>query len=259
MFLKLNVFETALIIGLGMFKHFYGFSIIELNYSKLPLLAPNAASSLFVLSILCMLSKIRTFWTQTSQMPQRFIIFLLELSLILYACDFILYQLWLPTLKLLNFLCHFLGQYVITSNQNFLIYKAPQLSKFIRNDGFYFMRFLLAAGIFVLMLNVTGCLKRLKQLILKAEENFKTVDLTKADNMYYEDYNVGNGTTLQNINTTRNLMPIDVYELPCVPPEDILNLSNRSVVSKQKKPRSLRKTKRKSRVLLDDDLDEYNC
>ncbi|KNC32826.1 hypothetical protein FF38_10808 [Lucilia cuprina] len=241
--MKLNIIESAIIICLGIFMHLHGLSIIELRYSKLPLLTPNAASSLFVLSVLGMLTKLRIFLPQTKRMPQKFLIYLVELALILYATDLILRQIWLPSLRLLNFLCHFLGQYIITSNQNFLTYNAPQLADWIRNEAFYIARFLLAAITFLIALNVTGLVKLLQATLAFGRNNNMSEDLLNNEVMPYSDYYSINSATKQNIDSLKQL-PFDVYELPCVPQEDILNLANR-VANRQKKPKTMRKTKRK--------------
>lgn len=236
--------------------HLFGLSIIELRYSKFPLLSPNAASTLFVLSVLGMFTKLRTWLPKATRKPQKFLIFLIELALILYGTDLIVRQIWVPSLKLLNLCCHFLGQYVLRANQNFLLYNAPQLSSWIRNDAFYITRFLLALITFLFTINLSGFLEVLKTTEIGGGSN-NIVDLTNHENRF--DCNVYSNSlrSSQNIEHIQQ-KSFNVDDLPCVPQEDILNFARR-VCPTQRKQKFARKNKRKTKVFLDDDSSEYNC
>ena len=244
---KVNVFESAIIIFVGMFMHLYRISIIELRYSRLLLLTPNAASSLFVFSVLSTFAKLRPLWPQTLRMPQKFLIFLVELALILCATDFILRQVWLPTLRLLNFICNYLAHYVLAANQGFIIYNAPEFSNWIRNDAFYIARFTLAVTSFIFMIDSTGMMQVLKAKNFVNIKKLETIcpDVIQTSDNKMQEFN-------QNVSPLRSV-PFDVYQLPCVPQEDIIIMAHRAV------RRRMGRRKRKLLLKDDEESNEFNC
>lgn len=248
---KINIFESAIIIFVGMFMHLYRISIIELRYSKLPLLTPNAASSLFVFSVLCLFAKLRPLWPQTLRMPQKFLIFLVELALILCATDFLLRQVWLPSLRLLNFICNYLAHYVLAANQSFILYNAPELSNWIRNDAFYIARFMLAVSSFIFMIDSTGMMQ-----VLKAKDfvNIKKLDTICPDVLQTSDNKMQDFN--QNVGPLKSV-PFDVYQLPCVPQEDILIMAHR--VGKGRKGSTGGRKKKKILLKDEEESNEFNC
>lgn len=249
-----QAFESSIIVSVGLLMHLNRVSIIELQYSKLPMLKPNAASSLFVFSVLCIFSRLRPLWPQTLRRPHQFLVFLVELALILYATDLLLRQIWLPCLKVLNFLCHFLGQYIVVANQNFLTYNAPTLSGWIRNDAFYIVRFLLAVVSFIFMLDATGIIESMQAKVfhtIKEAEEFSIDDMPLEEKE--SNNNISEPLYMENVRSA----PFDVYDLPYVPQEDLLNLGHRVGARRRKQP--VRKTKQNAKLLLNDAASEEYC
>lgn len=247
---KFKIFETTIIICVGMFMHLYRLSIIELRSSKLPVLMPNAASSLFVFSILCLFAKLRPLWPQVLHMPQKFLIFLVELALILCSTDFLLHQLWLPSLRLLNFICNYLGHYVLVANQNYMLYNAPQLSNWIRNEAFYIARFMLSVIVFIFMIKTTDIMQLLRPKILN---NIPNVNAKLS-----EVIETSNENQLQGIRRSFVCLksaPFDVNQLPCVPQEDILIMAHRA----SRRRKSCGRRRKKIVLKNEDDLYEVNC
>lgn len=250
-----QAFESSIIVSVGLLMHLNRVSIIELQYSKLPLLTPNAASSLFVFSVLCIFSRLRPFWPQSLRKPPQLLVFIVEFALILYATDLLLRQIWLPCLKVLNFLCHFLGQYVVVANQNFLTYNAPTLSGWIRNDAFYIVRFLLAVVSFIFMLDATGIIESIQAKVFSCRKTVEEFSLDEIPLLEKEsDSNISEPLYMENARSA----PFDVYELPYVPQEDLLNLGHR-VGARQRRKQPVRKTKQKAKLSLTDAINEEFC
>lgn len=264
--------ESSVIVLIGLFMHMNRISIIELKYSRLPLLTPNVASSLFVFSVLCILTKLRPLWPSALRKPQRALIFFIELSLILYANDFLLRQVWLPSLKLLNFICRFLGQYVIVANESFLANNAPTLSSWIRNDAFYMARFLLAVIAFVFMIDITGILEFTLKVIRPSDSSTLryfggNIDDDNADPLAAYNYDEpmldlsvpipsSDTHSLTNSLVELDSTSFDVNDLPYVPQEDLLNLGHRVGARRRRQP--MRKAKR-GKVVLNETENECTC
>lgn len=264
--------ESSVIVLIGLFMHMNRISIIELKYSRLPLLTPNVASSLFVFSVLCILTKLRPLWPSALRKPQRALIFFIELSLILYANDFLLRQVWLPSLKLLNFICRFLGQYVIVANESFLANNAPTLSSWIRNDAFYMARFLLAVIAFVFMIDITGILEFTLKVIRPSDSCALryfggNIDDDNADPLAAYNYDEpmldlsvpipsSDTHSLTNSLVELDSTSFDVNDLPYVPQEDLLNLGHRVGARRRRQP--MRKAKR-GKVVLNETENECTC
>lgn len=270
-----KLIESSVIVLIGLFMHLNRISIIELKYSRLPLLTPNVASSLFVFSVLCILTKLRPLWPSALRKPQRALIFFIELSLILYANDFLLRQVWLPSLKLLNFICRFLGQYVIVANESFLANNAPTLSSWIRNDAFYMARFLLAVIAFVFMIDITGILEFTLNAVRPSDSTSNklryfrgNIDDDTPDPLaayaYDEPLMELNSPSIPSSDThslNNSLAELDssnfdVNDLPYVPQEDLLNLGHRVGARRRRQP--MRKAKR-GKVLLNEAENECTC
>lgn len=239
--------ESVVIVTTGVIMHLNSISIIELKYTKLPMLTPNAASTLFVFSSLCVLSKLRPLWPNVLRKPQRILIFIVEMALILYAMDFLLRQVWLPCLKLLNFICHFLGQYVIVANEDFLANNAPRISSWIRDDGFYIIRFLLAVVVFIFMLDTTGiwelCQTKNRchnlQSASPSATQFSTHIGGSAIYSNHQPHAVMSddlSRALLDENLPRNSQDFNVHDLPYVPQEDLLNLGHRVGARRRRNP-----------------------
>lgn len=267
-----KLIESSVIVLIGVFMHLNRISIIELKYSRLPLLTPNVASSLFVFSVLCILTKLRPLWPSALRKPQRALIFFIELSLILYANDFLLRQVWLPGLKLLNFICRFLGQYVIVANESFLANNAPTLSSWIRNDAFYMARFLLAVIAFVFMIDITGILEFTLNVLRPRDSNTLhyirgSIDDDTSDPLAAYNYDeplmdLNPPIPSSDTHSLSNILPelessnFDVNDLPYVPQEDLLNLGHRVGARRRRQP--MRKAKR-GKVLLNEAENECTC
>lgn len=249
--------ESLVIISVGTTMHLNRISIVELRYSKLPMLSPNAASCLFVFSILCILSKLRPFWPKTLRKPQQILVYFVELSLILYASEFLVRQVWLPSLKLLNFVCHFLSQYIIVANQNFLDYSAVRLSHWIRDDGFYLARFLLAAAAFVFMLDATGVIELIQHQI-KSQKAIKFLVGGNENNRRLLR-SLANSYGPENLEKSK----FDPNELPYVSQEDLPNLDVVSGSTRRKRQQPVRKAKRRPptypKFNFNDDFNEFSC
>ncbi|CAD7013302.1 unnamed protein product [Ceratitis capitata] len=263
-----KLIESSVIVMIGLFMHLNRISMIELKYSRLPLLTPNISSSLFVFSVLCILTKLRPLWPSALRKPQRALIFFIELALILYANDFLLRQVWLPSLKLLNFICRFLGQYVIVANEAFLANNAPTLSSWIRNDAFYMARFLLAVIAFTFMIDITGILEFILNIVRPIEvvavRNFLGRNDEPPDPLalyQYDEPVMDIGMSMRSagsllLPTEMDSTNFDVNDLPYVPQEDLLNLGHRVGARRRRQP--MRKAK-SGKVLVNNAENECTC
>lgn len=259
--------ESSIIVGTGLFMHLNRISVIELRHSKLPMLTPNAASSLFVFSVLCVLTKLRPLWPNALRKPQRFLIFLIEMALILYATDFLLRQVWLPSLKLLNFICHFLSQYVVVANEDYLARSAPRFSSWIRNDAFYLARFFLAVVAFIFMIDITGMTDVLcaKFKFYKGGVGFMSDNSSMNDDDEDDDDNRGMRDDEDDVRDENDDIPVtsarrdefNVNDLPYVPQEDLLNIGHRVGARRRRNP--IRKSKRLAKLMLNDPDNECFC
>lgn len=215
--------------------HYYRISVLKTNVSMLS----NAASCVFVVSVLGVFAKLRSLLPKPIRMHKRLFIFLVELMVVLYAADSALQQIWLPYLRLVNLLCLFLGEYIKRYNQSFIMLNIPKMARWIHNDAFYTVRWLSSISIFLIMLYVIGFTKLLQSNLAQGDRKHKMVAVNSTDDFFpAHTFNSGGHQSF------------DVHDLPLVPQE--------RARSRQRKPTPKRKSKarNKSYILLDGESSE---
>lgn len=258
--------ESMVVVSVGTLMHLNSISIIELRHSKLPLLMPNAASTLFAFSILCIFANLRSLWRPLRN-PQRIFSFLMEMTLILYGTDFVVRQLWLPSLKVLSFLCNLLTHYTVNVNKKFLTHQAPFIDDWMRTEAFYLVRFIWALVVFIFMLDTTGVIETLQENLIK-----KKIKWCIDDDINFDDnLSVGETALEENLskddissqssygeNAGTNSVPFDFNELPYVAQEDIASSAHAAAGVRRRRKMS-RKTKRNNKVSLNNTVKECFC
>uniref|UniRef100_A0A1B0FRA7 E3 SUMO-protein ligase PIAS2 n=1 Tax=Glossina morsitans morsitans TaxID=37546 RepID=A0A1B0FRA7_GLOMM len=144
--------------------------------------------------------------------------------------DFVVRQLWLPSLKVLSFLCNLLTHYTVKVNKKFLTHQAPFIDDWMRTEAFYLVRFIWALVVFIFMLDTTGVIETLQENLIK-----KKIKWCIDDDINFDDnLSVGETALVENLskddissqssdgeNAGTNSVPFDFNELPYVAQEDI--------------------------------------
>lgn len=156
--------EFVATVCTGMILHFKKISVADLKYSSTPGMEPNLASSLFCLSILCMIASYRTIWSKPLARFPRPILFLFSLTIALFVTDFVLRNVWIPTVKNLFWSCQFLGNSIGNISTGVWVKRMQNTSFYIKRDAIYVLRFVLAVWSFCAMLYVTGFMAYVRNL-----------------------------------------------------------------------------------------------
>lgn len=225
-----NLLRSIIIVLIGTFMHIFSISITELRYSNLPILKANVASTIFTFSILCILSKARTFWPNKLRKPPPSLLFLCELAFILYATDFLLRHTWLPCLKVINSFCFYLSNSMVEqTNKEIFWFKSIYLAEFVRNDVFFILRLLLSIIVFIIMLDITGIAIFIHSLYRKICNPIHKHNNVENDILYslhdLDDSSTSSiklGTDVFDHGHFYGQINFDIRELPEVPPLDLL-------------------------------------
>lgn len=225
----MDLLRSIIIVSIGTLMHIFSISIIELRYSNLPMLKANVASTIFTFSILCILSKARSFWPNKLRKPPAILLFICELAFVLYVNDFILRHTWLPCLKLINTICYHLSNTVVSTNKSIFRRKPVYIAEVIRNDVFFILRLLLSIAVFIIMLDVTGIAIFIYTEYKKRwYPSHRHLDGEKDIFLPLQDLNKSSTTSIRfkasvfdNVGL-HGQINFDVRELPDVPPLDLL-------------------------------------
>ncbi|XP_030371388.1 E3 SUMO-protein ligase PIAS2 isoform X3 [Scaptodrosophila lebanonensis] len=151
----------------GLIMHLNGVSLISVLNPNATVLLPNFASVLVTISFLIMLTRLRLDWNTdpVQNRSHRMGAVLIQMLITLYVLELLMLHVWVSMLKLLNFICEYISHVILAANDDYIIYHAPALARWLRTDAFFFARFLLSLAILGIVLKSMGLISHIKHFL----------------------------------------------------------------------------------------------
>lgn len=151
----------------GLYLHIKKYSILDLNYNKLPTMQPNISSVIFTFSILYILSLTISNYVKELLLKRctiKSFIYLFDIIFTVYLTEIILRYIWLPINKLLYWFCYESGKWfeMKVMDNGRLLKSSRILTIWLKTDAFYIFRFTITLWLLYEIINFTGILSTIK-------------------------------------------------------------------------------------------------